>query len=99
MIMVVYRLTFGYSLVHPGSRCPQCKTPLAARDNIPIFGWLWLRGRCRYCGLPISARYPLVELLGACMFALVAAAGPLAGGANLPGFDSRSGVEEAIDWT
>lgn len=98
MNVVVYRLPAGLSLVHPGSRCPQCKTPLAARDNIPIFGWLWLRGRCRYCGLPISARYPLVESLVACMFALLAASGPLAGGANLPGFANRTPVEEAIDW-
>jgi leader peptidase (prepilin peptidase)/N-methyltransferase len=84
MNVVVYRLPAGLSLVHPGSHCPKCKTPLAARDNIPIFGWLWLRGRCRYCGAPISARYPTIELLTACMFALLACAEPLAGGANLP---------------
>lgn len=84
MNVVVYRLPAGLSLVHPGSHCPKCKTPLAARDNIPVFGWLWLRGRCRYCAAPISPRYPAVELLMACMFALLACAEPLAGGANLP---------------
>ena len=84
MNVVAYRLPAGLSLVHPGSHCPKCKTPLAARDNIPIFGWLWLRGRCRYCRAPISPRYPAVELFTACMFTLLACAEPLAGGANLP---------------
>ncbi|HUY92582.1 MAG TPA: prepilin peptidase [Pirellulales bacterium] len=82
--VVVYRLPAGLSLVRPGSHCPKCKTPLAARDNIPIFGWLWLRGRCRYCGVRISPRYPAVELLTACVFALVACVEPLSGAANLP---------------
>ena len=82
--VVVYRLPAGLSLVHPGSHCPKCRTPLAARDNIPIFGWLLLRGRCRYCGVNISPRYPAVELLTASMFALLACVEPLAGGANLP---------------
>lgn len=84
MNVVVYRLPAGLSLVWPASHCPKCKTRLAARDNIPIFGWLVLRGRCRYCGAPISPRYPAVELFTACTFALVAVAEPLAGGANLP---------------
>ena len=50
-------------IVREPSHCPQCKHRLAARDNIPLFGWLWLRGRCRYCHCPISIQYPLVELL------------------------------------
>ena len=45
------------------SHCPQCSHRLAVRDNIPVLGWLFLRGRCRYCGERISAQYPLVELL------------------------------------
>lgn len=98
MNVVVYRLPAGLSLVHPGSRCPKCKTPLAARDNVPIFGWLWLRGRCRYCGLPISPRYPAVELFMACAFMLLACLGPLAGGANLPGFAERSAEASAGDF-
>jgi leader peptidase (prepilin peptidase) / N-methyltransferase len=50
-------------VVVEGSHCPKCKHPLAARDNIPVVGWLLLRGRCRYCREPISRQYPFVELL------------------------------------
>jgi leader peptidase (prepilin peptidase)/N-methyltransferase len=50
-------------VVVESSHCPRCKHPLAARDNIPLLGWLLLRGRCRYCREPISFQYPLVELL------------------------------------
>ncbi|MGQ9865826.1 MAG: prepilin peptidase [Pseudanabaenaceae cyanobacterium] len=71
--VVVYRLPAGLSLWHPPSRCPQCLTPLAPTDNVPILGWLWLRGRCRYCHAPISWRYPAVELAGGLLCAAVAA--------------------------
>jgi leader peptidase (prepilin peptidase)/N-methyltransferase len=50
-------------IVRESSHCPHCKHPLSAADNIPLFGWLLLRGRCRYCRAPISIQYPLVELL------------------------------------
>jgi leader peptidase (prepilin peptidase)/N-methyltransferase len=50
-------------IVRESSHCPHCKHPLSAADNIPLFGWLLLRGRCRYCSAPISIQYPLVELL------------------------------------
>ncbi|HEX8324709.1 MAG TPA: prepilin peptidase [Tepidisphaeraceae bacterium] len=66
--VVVYRMPLGQSLVTPPSACPKCGHRLAARDNIPIFGWLLLRGKCRYCGNPIAPRYPLVELLTALLF-------------------------------
>lgn len=59
--VVIYRIPAGLSLVHPPSRCPRCHTRLKPYDNVPVFGWLWLRGRCRYCKAPIAARYPLVE--------------------------------------
>ena len=59
--VVVYRLPRGESLATPGSRCPSCETPIKPYDNVPVFAWLWLRGRCRSCGEAISARYPLVE--------------------------------------
>lgn len=59
--VVAYRLPRRESLVHPGSRCPACDTPIKPYDNIPVLGWLLLRGRCRSCGSAISARYPLVE--------------------------------------
>jgi leader peptidase (prepilin peptidase)/N-methyltransferase len=48
-------------LAYPPSHCPKCNTKLAWYDNIPVFGWLALRGKCRYCGEPISPRYPIVE--------------------------------------
>ncbi|MEQ8234905.1 MAG: A24 family peptidase [Gammaproteobacteria bacterium] len=51
----------AFDLVRPRSRCPACGAPIAARDNVPVLGWLLLRGRCRACRAPISVRYPLVE--------------------------------------
>lgn len=63
--VVIHRLPAGASLLRPGSHCPFCGRPVAARDNVPLLGWLLLRGRCRHCGARISARYPLVEFLGA----------------------------------
>jgi leader peptidase (prepilin peptidase)/N-methyltransferase len=62
--VVIYRLPRGESLSHPGSRCPGCGKPIRIYDNIPVFGWLLLRGRARCCKIPISARYPFVEALG-----------------------------------
>ena len=59
-------------LVFKTSHCPQCKHPLSALDNIPLLSWLALRGRCRYCGTPISWQYPLVELLTALASAALA---------------------------
>ncbi len=58
-------------IVREPSHCPHCKHRLSVRDNIPLFGWLLLRGRCRYCRAPISAQYPLVELLCGVLSALV----------------------------
>jgi leader peptidase (prepilin peptidase) / N-methyltransferase len=59
--VVAYRVPRGESLVHPGSRCPGCGSAIKAYDNVPVLGWLWLRGRCRSCRLPISPRYPIIE--------------------------------------
>ena len=60
--VVIYRLPLRLSVVHPGSRCPVCKHAIRGYDNIPVLSWLvLLRGRCRDCGTPISARYPAVE--------------------------------------
>ena len=58
-------------IVREPSHCPHCKHPLSALDNIPLFGWLLLRGRCRYCQARISIQYPLVELLSGVLSALV----------------------------
>ncbi len=63
--VVIARVPAGESVVHPRSRCPRCRSPIAWYDNLPVLSWLLLRARCRGCGAPISARYPLVELLGA----------------------------------
>lgn len=59
--VVAYRLPRRESLVKPGSHCPNCGTAIKAYDNVPVFGWLMLHGRCRSCGEHISARYPVVE--------------------------------------
>lgn len=58
-------------IVREPSHCPHCKHPLSARDNIPLFGWLLLRGRCRYCQAKISIQYPLVELLSGLLSAVI----------------------------
>jgi prepilin signal peptidase PulO-like enzyme (type II secretory pathway) len=79
--VVVYRLPAGLSIVSPGSHCPKCQHPIRWHDNLPIFGWILLRGRCRDCREAISARYPLVELLTAMLFLLV-------GLATFPAFGS-----------
>lgn len=70
--VVIYRIPAGISIVKPASRCPSCESPISARDNIPVFGWLLLGGRCRNCGAGISKRYPFVEALTAVLFALTA---------------------------
>lgn len=64
----IYRLPRGMSLVRPRSHCPGCGSAISSRDNLPILGWLLLRGRCRRCGQPISARYPAVEALVGVLF-------------------------------
>jgi leader peptidase (prepilin peptidase)/N-methyltransferase len=75
----VYRLPRGESVVRPPSRCPGCGTRIAARDNVPVLGWLRLRGRCRSCGASISWRYPAVEAAnGLLWLGLAAAFGPSA---------------------
>jgi len=61
--VVAWRLPREESLLWPGSHCPRCGTSLAWFENVPVLGWLLLRGRCRHCHRPIAARYPLVELL------------------------------------
>jgi leader peptidase (prepilin peptidase) / N-methyltransferase len=69
--VVAYRLPRGESLVTPGSRCPGCEHPVRPYDNVPVLSWLVLRGRCRDCGEPISARYPIVEALTGALYVAV----------------------------
>jgi len=64
----ILRIPEDLSIVSPGSRCPRCQTPIHWYDNVPVLGWLRLRGKCRTCGLPISAMYPLVELATGLLF-------------------------------
>jgi leader peptidase (prepilin peptidase)/N-methyltransferase len=64
----ILRIPEDLSIVAPGSRCPQCQKPIRWYDNVPVFGWLWLRGKCRTCGLAISPMYPLVELTTGLLF-------------------------------
>ena len=64
----ITRIPEDISIVSPGSRCPRCSTPIKPYDNVPVVGWLWLRGKCRACGLPISPMYPLIELATGLLF-------------------------------
>jgi len=63
--VVIHRVPRGESVVSPPSACPACATPIAARDNVPLLGWLLLRGRCRACGTRIAWRYPATAGLSA----------------------------------
>ena len=69
--VVIWRLPRGESLSHPSSHCPSCNHPLAIWQNVPLLGWLALRGRCFYCKAPISVRYPIVEMVTALLFLAV----------------------------
>jgi leader peptidase (prepilin peptidase) / N-methyltransferase len=69
--VIIYRLPAGLSILWPPSRCPKCLNQLKAYDNVPVFGWISLRGRCRYCKSKISVRYPVVEGVAGIIFLLV----------------------------
>ncbi len=62
--VVIYRLPLGRSVVRPRSFCPGCGKTISSYENIPVLSYLFLRGRCRGCGVSISPRYPVVELFG-----------------------------------
>jgi leader peptidase (prepilin peptidase)/N-methyltransferase len=64
----ITRIPEEISIVTPRSRCPRCGTPIKPYDNVPVFAWLWLRGKCRACGLAISPMYPLIELATGLLF-------------------------------
>jgi leader peptidase (prepilin peptidase)/N-methyltransferase len=70
--VVVHRVPRGESVVRPPSACPSCHTAIRPRDNVPVAGWLLLKGKCRDCAAPISPRYPLVELGTGVLFAVMA---------------------------
>ena len=71
LTVCIQRLPQGGSIVTPGSQCPACRQPILWRDNVPVFGYLLLAGRCRGCRAPISVLYPLVEVTTPILFLLV----------------------------
>ena len=70
--VVVHRVPRGESVVSPPSACPECGNPIRPRDNLPVVGWLVLKGKCRDCKAPISARYPVVEAATGLLFVILA---------------------------
>ncbi len=94
----VFRIPLGRSIVHPPSACPGCGARIRSYDNIPIFSYLLLRGRCRRCGTGISPRYPAVELLsGLTAAAVYAAYGPTPAALAYFAFISTLWVVSLID--
>jgi len=69
--VVIYRLPLGQSLLWPRSRCTKCGYELRAYDNVPVLSWVLLGGQCRQCRAPISAQYPIVEIVTGLLFVLV----------------------------
>jgi len=67
----IFRIPRGESIVHPPSHCPSCNYQLKSLDLVPVFSFLFLRGKCKKCGIKISWRYPLIELLTGIMFSLI----------------------------
>jgi len=67
----IYRIPREISIIRPSSKCPYCSSPIKPYDNIPIFSYILLKGRCRNCNNPISIRYPIVEFLNACSYVIV----------------------------
>lgn len=68
----IHRIPLGESVVSPRSRCPSCRTPISAGDNVPVLAYLVLRGRCRHCRAGISWRYPAVEAASGLLYLAVA---------------------------
>jgi leader peptidase (prepilin peptidase)/N-methyltransferase len=71
--VVIHRLPRGESIVRPASHCPGCGRPVAPWENVPVLSYLWLRARCRGCGMRISPRYPAIELATGLLFAALVA--------------------------
>ncbi len=82
--VVIYRLPRCKPLLWPPSSCGSCGTRIQGKDNIPIFAWIFLGGRCRHCHTAVSSRYPLVEVAVAAIFVLFYYVELLSGGDNLP---------------
>ncbi len=82
--VVAYRMPRGESVIWTSSHCPKCDHSIRAYDNVPVLGWLWLKGKCRDCGQPISPRYAIVEFVMGLAFFVLAYVELFSGGANLP---------------
>ena len=82
--VVAHRVPLGQTVVHGRSHCPACGATIRPWHNVPVLGWLALRGRCRDCGAAISARYPLVEAACGGLAALLAAAELRAAAGDVP---------------
>lgn len=82
--VVAYRMPLGLSVVWKPSHCPKCGRDIRPRDNLPVLGWLILRGRCRDCGEPISPRYAIVEAAMGTAFFVLAYVELFSGAENLP---------------
>ncbi len=70
--VLILRTPRDESVSFPASHCMSCNTPLKAWHNVPVFSWLFLRGKCAFCGAKISAQYPIIELLSGILFVLTA---------------------------
>lgn len=83
-----------------GSYCPYCAVPIRPKDNLPILGWLSLRGRCYACRLPISPRYMIIEIIAGTLVGAVVAAQVVYGGINLPldGYQAQSPARLVMRW-
>jgi leader peptidase (prepilin peptidase) / N-methyltransferase len=94
MNVVVWRMPRGESVLAKSSACPRCLARIRLADNLPVIGWLRLGGRCRTCRLPISSRYPVVEVIYLLLFLILFAAIIPVAGANLPNgpFSTQSGI-------
>lgn len=68
----IYRIPEGRTVVKGHSMCMSCSHKLSALDLVPLFSWLFLRGKCRYCGAPVASRYAKIEALTAAVFAAIA---------------------------
>lgn len=89
--VVVYRMPIGKSIAAQGSYCPHCRVSIRSYDNIPVLGWIKLRGRCRACRLPIASRYPIVEAFVGLLFLILYLVEVASGGVNLPGVRNEAG--------
>lgn len=89
--VVASRTPQGKTIVSRGSHCPYCDRPLNMLDNIPVFGWVGLRGRCRSCHLPISPRYLVMEIAVGAIFMTLAIVELMGNGMNLPHRDWKMG--------